>query len=253
MGGFVPLGYDVCDRRIVIDEREAETVRYIFRRYQELGCVRLLKEDLDRRGIVSKRRTSNTGIASGGHSFSRGALYALLSNPIYVGEIRHKNLAIPVGIRRSWIEQCGSGPSSNFRSAEFAPGATVEASRRVPSSGDWSMRMATGLHPVTLGKERESTATTSRATSRPKDLRRRTLAGGCLQENSKIESQPRSGKCLMTSLLFLKPHRRLPTTLAESNEYSTQHGVGVAYFSRKPNKPPRLPRWWIVWSSNLTA
>src|SRR5260370_1929112 len=95
MGGFVPLGYDVCDRRIVIDEREAETVRYIFRRYQELGCVRLLKEDLDRRVVVSKRRTSKSGIASGGHSFSRGALYALLSNPIYLVEIRHKNLRHP--------------------------------------------------------------------------------------------------------------------------------------------------------------
>ncbi len=95
MGGCVPLGYDVCDRRIVIDEREAETVRYIFRRYQELGCVRLLKEELDRRGVVSKRRTSKTGIESGGHSFSRGALYALLSNPIYIGEIRHKNLRHP--------------------------------------------------------------------------------------------------------------------------------------------------------------
>jgi site-specific DNA recombinase len=95
MGGFAPLGYDVCDRRIVIDEREAETVRYIFRRYQELGCVRLLKEDLDRRGVVSKRRTSKTGIESGGHSFSRGALYALLLNPIYLGEIRHKSLRHP--------------------------------------------------------------------------------------------------------------------------------------------------------------
>ncbi len=95
MGGFVPLGYDVCDRRIVIEEREAETVRHVFRRYQELGCVRLLKEDLDRRGVVSKRRISKTGIASGGHSFSRGALYALLSNPIYVGEIRHKKLRHP--------------------------------------------------------------------------------------------------------------------------------------------------------------
>jgi hypothetical protein len=95
MGGFVPLGYEVCDHRIVIDEREAETVRYIFRRYHELGCVRLLKEDLDRRGILSKRRRSKTGIESGGHSFSRGALYALLSNPIFVGEIRHKNLRHP--------------------------------------------------------------------------------------------------------------------------------------------------------------
>ena len=92
MGGFVPLGYDVCDRRIVIDEGEAETVRYIFRRYLELGCVRLLKEDLERDSILSKRRTSKGGIESGGHSFSRGALYALLSNPIYIGEIRHKGV-----------------------------------------------------------------------------------------------------------------------------------------------------------------
>ena len=95
MGGFVPFGYDVCERRIVIHKGEAETVRYIFRRYQELGCVRLLKEDLDLRSILSKRRTSKGGIESGGRSFSRGALYALLSNPIYVGEIRHKNVCHP--------------------------------------------------------------------------------------------------------------------------------------------------------------
>jgi site-specific DNA recombinase len=62
---------------------------------KSLGCVRLLKEVLDRRGVISKRRTSKTGTESGGHSFSRGALYALLSNPIYVGEIRHKNLRHP--------------------------------------------------------------------------------------------------------------------------------------------------------------
>ncbi len=95
MGGLVPLGYDVIDRRLVINKSEAETVREIFRRYLELGCVRLLKEDLDRRGVLSKRRTSKSGVESGGHSFSRGALYALLSNPIYVGEIRHKNLCHP--------------------------------------------------------------------------------------------------------------------------------------------------------------
>jgi DNA invertase Pin-like site-specific DNA recombinase len=95
MGGFVPLGYNVRDRHIVVDEGEAEVVRYIFRRYQELGCVRLLKEDLDKRGVLSKRRVSRNGIESGGCSFSRGALYALLSNPIYVGEIRHKKVSHP--------------------------------------------------------------------------------------------------------------------------------------------------------------
>lgn len=95
MGGFVPLGYHVCDRRIVIDEGEAEIVRYIFQRYQELGCVRPLKHDPDRCGILSKRRKSKGGVESGGCSFSRGALYALLSNPIYVGEIRHKSICHP--------------------------------------------------------------------------------------------------------------------------------------------------------------
>ena len=50
MGGVVPLGYDLRERRLVINPAEAEVVRQIFRRYLELGYVRLLKEELDRRG-----------------------------------------------------------------------------------------------------------------------------------------------------------------------------------------------------------
>ncbi len=90
MGGVTPLGYDVKERRLVVNEAEAKTVRHIFQRYLELGAVRLLKEDIDRRGSVSKVRVSRKGIKSGGRDFSRDALYELLSNPIYLGEIRHK-------------------------------------------------------------------------------------------------------------------------------------------------------------------
>ena len=90
MGGSVPLGYDVRDRQLVLNETEAATVRKIFNRYLELGSVRLLKEELDRDGVCSKRRVAKNGVESGGQSFSRGALYTLLGNPIYVGEIRHK-------------------------------------------------------------------------------------------------------------------------------------------------------------------
>ena len=90
MGGVPPLGYDVRERRLVINPAEAETVRHIYERYLELGCVRQLSKDLDRRGIVSKVRISQKGIRSGGCRFSRGALYELLANPIYIGEIRHK-------------------------------------------------------------------------------------------------------------------------------------------------------------------
>ena len=90
MGGTVPLGYDLRQRRLVINEAEAQLVRQIYQRYLELGSVRLLKLELDQRGVVSKLRRSRKGSTSGGRSFSRGALYELLSNPIYLGELRHK-------------------------------------------------------------------------------------------------------------------------------------------------------------------
>jgi site-specific DNA recombinase len=91
IGGGHPIGYDVRERKLVVNESEAKLVRHIFERYLELGSVRLLKRDLDRRGVVSAVRSSRKGNIRGGKSFSRGALYSLLSNPIYVGEIRHKN------------------------------------------------------------------------------------------------------------------------------------------------------------------
>jgi site-specific DNA recombinase len=90
MGGYPAIGYDVLDRRLVVNKAEATTVRQIFQRYVEVGSVRNLKKDLDRNGVVSKIRVSRKGIRSGGRSFSRGALYELLSNPIYMGDIRHK-------------------------------------------------------------------------------------------------------------------------------------------------------------------
>src|SRR6202158_4639966 len=95
MGGLVPLGYEVDERRLMVNESEAETVREIFRRYLELGCVRLLMEELNRRGIRSKVRVAKNGKTSGGNSFFLGALYVQLSNPIYIGEIRHKGVRHP--------------------------------------------------------------------------------------------------------------------------------------------------------------
>ena len=90
MGGFVPLGYDLRERRIYINPTEADTVRTIFSNYLRLGCVMALKEYLDRSGIQSKARARRTGTKTGGSSFSRGALYKILRNHIYVGEIAHK-------------------------------------------------------------------------------------------------------------------------------------------------------------------
>jgi site-specific DNA recombinase len=95
MGGTVPLGYDVQDRKLVVNPAEAETARLIYRRYLELGGVRQLKDDLDRRSIRSKVRISSKTGPWGGAKFGRGALYALLSNPLYIGEIAHKGSRYP--------------------------------------------------------------------------------------------------------------------------------------------------------------
>ena len=95
MGGQPSLGYDVKDRKLIVNDAEAETVRAIFRRYLELGSVRALKTVLEAEGVVSKRRTAADGSAYGGQSFSRGALYQMLQNRVYRGEIVHKGSAYP--------------------------------------------------------------------------------------------------------------------------------------------------------------
>jgi site-specific DNA recombinase len=97
MGGYPPLGYDVKERKLVVNETEAEAVRSIFQRYHEFGSVSLLKEHLDAEGIVSKHRTAPDGRTYGGKPIARGALYHMLQNRIYRGEIVHKNHAYPGG------------------------------------------------------------------------------------------------------------------------------------------------------------
>ena len=95
MGGLPSLGYDVKDRRLIINEAEAKTVRHIFQRYTELKSVRLLKADLDARGIVSKPRNASDGTRYGEKPLARGALYLMLQNRIYRGEIMHKDKSYP--------------------------------------------------------------------------------------------------------------------------------------------------------------
>src|SRR5262249_16759814 len=76
-------------------DSEAEIVRSIFHRYAELGSVRLLKAELDARGIKSKSWTSVAGRVIGGKPLSRGALYLMLRNLIYRGEIVHQAQSHP--------------------------------------------------------------------------------------------------------------------------------------------------------------
>ena len=104
MGGQPALGYDVKDRKLVVNEAEAEAVRMMFSRYLDLASVRELKSSLEAQGIVSKRRVAADGRAYGGQAFSRGALYQMLQNRVYRGEIVHKGAAYP-GEHRSIVDE----------------------------------------------------------------------------------------------------------------------------------------------------
>jgi site-specific DNA recombinase len=104
MGGTVPLGYDVKDRKLVVNEAEARTVVDIYRRYLRLKSVRSLQVELDAAGIRSKRRVHSDGSEYGNCRFSQGALYLLLQNRTYRGEATHKGNAYP-GEHAAIVEQ----------------------------------------------------------------------------------------------------------------------------------------------------
>jgi DNA invertase Pin-like site-specific DNA recombinase len=95
MGGRPPLGYEVRDRKLEIVAEEAETVRHIFSRYADLGSVLDLRDELADAGITAKRHVSIGGNVTGGGTLERGALYHLLQNRLYRGEIDHKGAIHP--------------------------------------------------------------------------------------------------------------------------------------------------------------
>src|ERR1051326_7569772 len=95
MGGMPPLGYRCHDHKLILIESEAETVQHIFRRYAALGSVRLLRQELDAAGIRSKSWLSSNGRSWGGKPLARGALYLMLQNRIYRGDIVHRDQHSP--------------------------------------------------------------------------------------------------------------------------------------------------------------
>lgn len=95
MGGAPPLGYAGHERTLKIIPDEAATVRHIFVRYLELGSVHTLKLELEHQGVTSKVRVSGKGNRTGGLPINRGALFHMLRNPIYVGDIPHRDKVFP--------------------------------------------------------------------------------------------------------------------------------------------------------------
>lgn len=95
MGGAVPLGYDVVNRMLIVNEPEAQQVRTLFKLYLKLRGVDALVAAADKAGIRSKYRTFADGRTTGGTTLGRGSLYSILANPVYAGEIGHKGKRYP--------------------------------------------------------------------------------------------------------------------------------------------------------------
>ncbi len=85
MGGFVPLGYDVKDRKLVINEAEAATVRMIFERFIKIGSATELVRKLRAENVRGKQ----------GKLVDKGYVYKLLNNRVYIGEAVHKGVSYP--------------------------------------------------------------------------------------------------------------------------------------------------------------
>jgi DNA invertase Pin-like site-specific DNA recombinase len=85
MGGFVPLGYEVRDRKLVINDAEAATVRMIFERFVEVGSATALARTLAAEGVRTRR----------GRLVDKGFLYKLINNRVYIGDAVHKGTAYP--------------------------------------------------------------------------------------------------------------------------------------------------------------
>ena len=94
MGGNPPLGYQVRDRKLVVVEEDAATVRHIFTRYLALGTGRALIDELREQGYRTKVLVQK-GRTIGGIFFERGMLFAMLANRAYIGENVHRGVAYP--------------------------------------------------------------------------------------------------------------------------------------------------------------
>ena len=132
MGGLVPLGYDhrTNPRGLVINEHEAETVREIFALYNRLGCLAKVTREAERRGFRSKFREFKSGRTMGGSVMSRGQIHFILTNPVYIGQIRHKR-ETHAGLHEAIIEQdLWERVQHKLQEASAKPRSTTQCAER---------------------------------------------------------------------------------------------------------------------------
>ena len=155
MGGPPPLGYDIKDKKLVVNEAEAKTVRYLFEAYLSLGSTKALATWSKAEGIATKIRTRGDGTTrSGGKSFSRGNLHALLNYRTYIGEVTHKGNVYPgeqvaIVSRELWdaVQVKLNAGKSNDRSASSSGDTSLLIGLLFDETGD----RLTPSHATKLG------------------------------------------------------------------------------------------------------
>ena len=96
MGGFPPLGYDIQNRRLIVNPKEADLIRHIFQRFTETGSGTVLVRELNEAGYQTKTWTSqSTNTFHPGRAFDKGVLYRLINNRVYLGDAVHKGDVYP--------------------------------------------------------------------------------------------------------------------------------------------------------------
>ena len=129
MGGVPPIGYDVENRRLVPNEREAKLIRHIFQRFVELGSGTMLVKELKLDGATSKAWTTQDGKTREGKPIDKGLIYKVLNNRTYLGELRHKEqwyqAEHPAIIDRTVWDQVHAILATNGRVRGNATRATV--------------------------------------------------------------------------------------------------------------------------------
>lgn len=142
MGGIPPLGYDLVDKKLVVNKAEAGVVRSLYLLYLELGNVRALKDAANQQRFVTKRRQFGDD-HFGGKPFTRGHLYQILHNPIYAGQISHKGKIYEgqhEGIvdRKTWeaVQRTLTANASNRTTTKNVKGDYLLADLLVDQSGN---------------------------------------------------------------------------------------------------------------------
>lgn len=150
-----PLGYDPHPdpktRGLVVDSDEAETVRAIYQLYDDLGCLNAVMRKANELGLLSKLHQYKSGRVQGGNPLSRGQIYALLRNPIYIGKIRHKSkiwdgqhdAIIDIQLWDRILDKLQSA-SARPRSRSGSKNSRTKKTERPPSQASFGTKPVTG-------------------------------------------------------------------------------------------------------------